>query len=524
MKSLKQAMNTKGLHLVIGGKSLGKTKIVKTMVEEGGDAALLYVDMRLPTVARSSDRNLTNVRRPFVAWNRQNVPPWLPDVSAMLGAMSAALARADFKKDDSVDGGLAQAFSFLLNITAPEDFVNAFCAAAVAGGQVPVIMIDEANLAFPTNGNAGLGDLVGDSRTREHMENLAEKGWSPIQDGSAEGETESQEGARIIAKKNFGAIIDRQSTSFFDEALKEEMFGDPNVVRVRIIAKKNFGAIIDRQSTSFFDEALKEEMFGDPNVVRVLLPPTTYARKCTQRMVETMKSSRPRQAGAAIKAEEELSIAASKIDGASRRSGLRPLCNPGVTRVHHLEGASRPLQLRNPCHKGADCPRASRAHHILHLCLEVASRRSRAQAPPGIWDSDLLAIKAGHLARAGCQQASRVSRVHRLEGIYIVEIPATKAPTVLENHVRITQCTSTWRLPPGHGYRRDPRSPSPACWMAPVVLQSSGTLHCRPHLQATPFRRWRSATTTLGPPGTRPGAPGGCLRHASANVARGEKQ
>ena len=150
-----QAMNTKGLHLVIGGKSLGKTKIVKTMVEEGGDAALLYVDMRLPTVARSSDALECLQAAGKQRWNRQNVPPWLPDVSAMLGAMSAALARADFKKDDSVDGGLAQAFSFLLNIKAPEDFVNAFCAAAVAGGQVPVIMIDEANLAFPTNGENG---------------------------------------------------------------------------------------------------------------------------------------------------------------------------------------------------------------------------------------------------------------------------------------------------------------------------------------------------------------------------------
>eukprot|EP00439_Symbiodinium_sp_Y106_P049551 s6634_g6.t1 len=103
-------------------------------------------------------------------------------------------------------------------------------------------------------GNAGLGDLVGDSRTREHMENLAEKGWSPIQDGSAEGETESQEGARIIAKNNFGAIIDRQSTTFLDQALKEEMFGDPNV---------------DAQEEGGW------WMRG----------------KCTQRMVETMKSS-----------------------------------------------------------------------------------------------------------------------------------------------------------------------------------------------------------------------------------------
>ena len=42
-----QAMNTTGLHLVIGGKSLGKTKIMNTMVDQAGDAALLYVNMRL---------------------------------------------------------------------------------------------------------------------------------------------------------------------------------------------------------------------------------------------------------------------------------------------------------------------------------------------------------------------------------------------------------------------------------------------------------------------------------------------
>ena len=42
-----QAMNTTGLHLVIGGKSLGKTKMMNTMVDQAGDAALLYVNMRL---------------------------------------------------------------------------------------------------------------------------------------------------------------------------------------------------------------------------------------------------------------------------------------------------------------------------------------------------------------------------------------------------------------------------------------------------------------------------------------------
>ena len=52
------------------------------------------------------------------------------------------------------------------------------------------------------------------------MENLAQKGWSQVEGGAAEAERESQKGARIIAKENFGAIIERQTTTFFDEALK----------------------------------------------------------------------------------------------------------------------------------------------------------------------------------------------------------------------------------------------------------------------------------------------------------------
>ena len=107
---------------------------------------------------------------------------------------------------------------------------------------------------FNVRSNAGLGDLVGDPLTRTHMENLAQKGWSPIEEGNAEEETESQKAARIIAKKNFGAII-------------------------------------ERHTTTFFDEAVKEDMFRDTAVLRVLLPPTTYARKCIQRMVDTAKPS-----------------------------------------------------------------------------------------------------------------------------------------------------------------------------------------------------------------------------------------
>ena len=103
-------------------------------------------------------------------------------------------------------------------------------------------------------GHAGLGDLVGDPLTRKHMESLAEKGWSPVEGGAAEEETESQKDARIIAKKNFGAII-------------------------------------ERQTETFFDEALKEDMFRDPDAEWVLIPPTTYARKYIQRKVDTAKPS-----------------------------------------------------------------------------------------------------------------------------------------------------------------------------------------------------------------------------------------
>ena len=148
-----QAMDTQGLHLVIGGKSLGKTKIMTTLVDQAGDVALLYVNMRLEFSSGDVLQCLQaeGKRR----WSTKNVPLWLSDVSKILRAMSASIARADFKKDEVAEGGVAEVFSILLNIKAPEDFVKAFVAAAMAGGQVPVIMIDEANLAFPTNGENG---------------------------------------------------------------------------------------------------------------------------------------------------------------------------------------------------------------------------------------------------------------------------------------------------------------------------------------------------------------------------------
>ena len=147
---LRQVMGKPGLHLVIGGKSLGKTKIVKTLVDNAGDdLPLLYVNMRLSSLDVLQCVQAEGKQR----WNEKNVPPWLTATSRAARAVLAAVAQADFKK--SVEAGVAKVWSFLFDIKSPEDYVKAFVAAAVAGGQVPVIMIDEANLAFPTNGENG---------------------------------------------------------------------------------------------------------------------------------------------------------------------------------------------------------------------------------------------------------------------------------------------------------------------------------------------------------------------------------
>ena len=66
---------------------------------------------------------------------------------------------------------------------------------------------------------------MGDPLTWKHMVNLAEKGWSAIEDGTATEETESQRGARVIAKRNFGAIIEREAPTFLDPALTPMLGG-----------------------------------------------------------------------------------------------------------------------------------------------------------------------------------------------------------------------------------------------------------------------------------------------------------
>ena len=47
--------------------------------------------------------------------------------------------------------------SSFLNINTPEEFINAFVAATMAAKKVPVMIVDEANIAFPI-GNGGNGN------------------------------------------------------------------------------------------------------------------------------------------------------------------------------------------------------------------------------------------------------------------------------------------------------------------------------------------------------------------------------
>ena len=76
--------------------------------------------------------------------------------------------------------------------------------------------------------NFGLDDLVMDNLTRQHMENMAKQGWSPIEGGDAKTETPSQSAARAIVKMNFGAVIGGQTTLFGHlGSLKKQMFEDP---------------------------------------------------------------------------------------------------------------------------------------------------------------------------------------------------------------------------------------------------------------------------------------------------------
>ncbi|CAJ1345093.1 unnamed protein product [Effrenium voratum] len=358
IEALQQAMQKTGLYLVIGGKSLGKTKIMQQIAQEvAADSPLLCVNMRRPPQPESTDALECLQAKAKQVWSAKNVPPWAEKLADIAIALARAFGKESVKKGDA-EGGVELAFSELLNVPKPQEFLWAFVSAAVEMAKIPTMIIDEANMAFPNaNGNGdskskrdaalralatfvamtkescqacviltasdfafpyaletlgfnkydalktivipeverdpmlalltewglpwdvaeefymifggnillcqqaidkllqqfelgaedsfdpfsvrgteGLAGLAKDPLTREHLENLARQGWSPIEEGKADGETESQKGARIIAKKNFGGIINRETTTFSDQGLKEGMFSNRSTKQVLIPA------------------------------------------------------------------------------------------------------------------------------------------------------------------------------------------------------------------------------------------------------------------------------------------------
>ena len=144
-----QAMNTTDLHLVIGGKSLGKTKIMNTMVDQAGT---LHCSTSA-CVSRSARKMYCNACRQTM--EHEECASLAVRCRDDTSCYVCSFGSGRLQEGRGCGGWSGAGFFYLLNTKAPEDFVKAFVAAAVAGGQVPVIMIDEANLAFPTNGENG---------------------------------------------------------------------------------------------------------------------------------------------------------------------------------------------------------------------------------------------------------------------------------------------------------------------------------------------------------------------------------
>ena len=145
---LRQAMGKSGLHLVIGGESLGKTKIVQTVVDHAGDEApLLYVNMRLPSKAQSTDALECLQEEAKRRWTAKNLPFGAERLVAAGSAVLGALGKANLKKSDDEEigeGAVETLLSLFLNITKPEEFIKAFVAATMAAEKVPVMIVDEA--------------------------------------------------------------------------------------------------------------------------------------------------------------------------------------------------------------------------------------------------------------------------------------------------------------------------------------------------------------------------------------------
>ncbi|CAJ1390372.1 unnamed protein product [Effrenium voratum] len=434
IKALQKAMQKPGLYLVIGGKSLGKTKIMQKMDQVvAAYSPLLYVNMRHPPQPESTDALECLQAKAKDLWSAKYVPPWAGTVAGVMISLARVVGKESLKKGDA-EGGVELAFSELLNVPKPQEFLWAFVDAAVSMKQIPTMIIDEANIAFPnTNGNGdskskreaasralatfvamtkesckacvilpasdfafpwglqtlgfnkfdalqtivipeverepmlalltewglprdvaeefymifggnillcqqaidklleqfergaedsfdpfsvrgtdGLAGLAKDPLTREHLENLARQGWSPIEEGSADGETESQKGARIIAKKSFGGVINRETTTFLDQDLRDDMFSNrstkqvliPATIYLRNCIKVELQACEPSSAASQPSAAVWVCQLGSPDGEEFI--GNAFQVKGVLANVDDLKE--------AIEKKEKLTIAASKIN------------------------------------------------------------------------------------------------------------------------------------------------------------------------------------------------------------------
>ena len=87
----------------------------------------------------------------------ENLPFGAEQLVVGLSAVAGALGKADLKKGEDVEGGVETVLFSFLKINKPEDFIKAFVVATTAAEKLPVMIVDEANIAFP-NGNGGNGN------------------------------------------------------------------------------------------------------------------------------------------------------------------------------------------------------------------------------------------------------------------------------------------------------------------------------------------------------------------------------
>ena len=116
--------------------------------------------MRLPSKAQSTDALECLQEEAKRRWTAKNLPFGAERLVAAGSAVLGALGKANLKKSDDEEigeGAVETLLSLFLNITKPEEFIKAFVAATMAAEKVPVMIVDEANIAFP-NGNGGNGN------------------------------------------------------------------------------------------------------------------------------------------------------------------------------------------------------------------------------------------------------------------------------------------------------------------------------------------------------------------------------